>query len=373
MTDRYILRITAGSSYDPATHQVVAVNSATPLTINSKLLEARLNVRIQNYTGLPHASPRTSPYFDEPPHDYNKDQYGITFSFTPKHSFGGNDLVFGNDLDHPVRDRLPPGLNTAFRFAKWFIDPGLEADFYADEPWLYSPLAAGINRFYVRGGDGKQQAEETADKGSGSEDDEEEEEEEEESQGALRIDESLGMWVEEGGDEAGMALRREHGVPDTDAARKKHFLDETKREDWTWKSGIEYGCDFFNPYLDFSEFALRLPGITLHMMSYWDGQPLRYVLKDRSTNTALLVIVFTLFLKDDTDDDGNVKKGVVPGQLITEMGQDRQEMHEHATRDLKGGSVDSHEEELGEATKVAEVKTDAKKQAPGGWDDDEVD
>lgn len=146
-----------------------------------------------------------------------------------------------------MRDRLPPGLNTAFRFAKWFIDPGLEADFYADEPWLYSPLAAGINRFYVRGGDQKSEVEDRADERRESED-----ADEAESQGALRIDDSLGMWVEEGGDEAGMALRREHGVPDTDAARKKHFLDETKRKDWTWQPGIEYGCDFFNPYLDFS-------------------------------------------------------------------------------------------------------------------------
>lgn len=38
-------------------------------------------------------------------------------------------------------------------------------------------------------------------------------------------------------------------------------------------------CDFFNPYLDFNEFALKigygLPAISI--IGHWDGQPLRYV------------------------------------------------------------------------------------------------
>lgn len=63
----------------------------------------------------------------------------------------------------------------------------------------------------------------------------------------------------------------------------------------------------------------------------------------------------------------------MPGQLITEMGQDRKEMHEHATKDLKGDSVEPNKEELGASTKVVDLENDAKKQAPGGWDDDEVD
>lgn len=38
-----------------------------------------------------------------------------------------------------MRDRLPPGFSYAFNIVKSFIDPGIEADAYADEPWLLAP------------------------------------------------------------------------------------------------------------------------------------------------------------------------------------------------------------------------------------------
>lgn len=40
---------------------------------------------------------------------------------------------------------------------------------------------------------------------------------------------------------------------------------------------------------------------------------LRYVLKNRKTNKVLLVILFTLYLNEDLDADGNVKPGVQGG------------------------------------------------------------
>jgi Protein of unknown function (DUF1769) len=36
-----------------------------------------------------------------------------------KQGINGDDLVFGNDFDHPIRDRLPPGFGTAFKIVKW--------------------------------------------------------------------------------------------------------------------------------------------------------------------------------------------------------------------------------------------------------------
>jgi hypothetical protein len=47
MAHNYILQVTAGHEYDISTHQIVPVNSATPITIKSELLEVDLNVRIQ--------------------------------------------------------------------------------------------------------------------------------------------------------------------------------------------------------------------------------------------------------------------------------------------------------------------------------------
>lgn len=133
-------------------------------------------------------------------------------------------MVFGNDFDHPIRDRLPPGFNTAFRIVKWMVDPGLDGDVYADEPYLYGPAASSFNVLYV--GEGGE--------GDGGE------------------EENAGLVFEEGGDEEGEEHREECGIPDGEAARKKYFLTEANRKEWDWEEGRTYGCDFFNAYLDFN-------------------------------------------------------------------------------------------------------------------------
>lgn len=170
MADKYILRVTAGPSYDLADHTEVPVNSPTPVKISTEHMDVELNVRIQNYHGLPRNSPTTSPYFDQEPHDKNKDQYSIAFQFTPKapesardpkhaghvdpddrepEGISGLDLQFGNDFDHPIRDRLPPGFSYAMKIVKWWIDPGLDGDPYADSPYLFGPALSSFNHVRV--------------------------------------------------------------------------------------------------------------------------------------------------------------------------------------------------------------------------------
>jgi hypothetical protein len=306
MADKYIIRVTAGPDYDLASHVEVPVNSPEPVHIASDLIEADLNVRVHNYRGLPRNSPTTSPYFEREPHRYNGDQYSIAFRFrlkrpqaTPgvtdekgvkeadgdaeqqdkdktengdKNEGGRNqddedeerqsddsdeddtpaaagvlatDLQFGNDFDHPIRDRLPPGFGTAMNIVKWWIDPGLEGDPYADNPYLYGPALSSFNAVHV---------------GEGEHD-----------------EEKGGLWFEEGGDEKGIEWRRSVGAPDDARQRMKWALKAGNKERWTWEFGRTYGVDFFNPYIDFNEFALRLPGFNLPIMRYWDGQGLRYV------------------------------------------------------------------------------------------------
>jgi hypothetical protein len=116
------------------------------------------------------------------------------------------------------------GFSSAFKFVKWAIDPGLDGDVQADQPYLYGPLGSSINTLEIRG-NGKIDGEPEHD---------------------------AGLVFTEGGDEDGMEFRKEKGIPDTEAARKKHFLNVEKRKNWEWEAGKIYGCDFFNPYLDFN-------------------------------------------------------------------------------------------------------------------------
>ncbi|KLP01869.1 uncharacterized protein FFB20_14150 [Fusarium fujikuroi] len=284
MAENYVLRITAGPDYDQSQQVEVPVNTAKPITIKSDRADIELNVRVNDYKGLPRNSPTTSPYFSTEPHAYNKDQYSISFRFTPKKpsndesdGIKATDLQFGNDFDHPIRDRLPPGFNTAMSIVRWWIDPGLDGDAYADKPFLYGPALSSFNTIHVGKGE--------FDKEKG------------------------GLWFEEGGDEDGLEAREEVGAPLTSKARMKWALRADAKEKWVFKYDQTYGFDFFNPYLNFSDLALNLPGFQLPIMKYWDGQGLRYVLRNKETGEPYLVILFSLYHKDYVNEDGSLKDG----------------------------------------------------------------
>lgn len=226
MSDKYLLRVTCGPSYDPSTHTLVSVNTSQPTTIRSAACTVSLTVHIQNYHGLPAHSPTSSPYFHHPAHVH--DQYALSFRITPHATVAGDALVFGNDFDHPIRDRLPPGFGTALRIVKWAVDPGLDGDVMADRPFLYGKALSSWNVFRVGEKGGK---------------------------GAEVVPGTL----EEGGVGDGVEVRSRGGVPDDAAGRRKWFLDEHRRRDWRFEEGREYWVDFGNGFIDFNGrcFALR--------------------------------------------------------------------------------------------------------------------
>lgn len=100
---------------------------------------------------------------------------------------------------------------------------------YADQPYLYGPANSSVNTLHIGPKGGKT-----------------------EGNGSAKGDDYPGLVFEEGGDEDGLKHRKERGIPDSELARKKHFLNEENRKAWEWEAGREYGCDFFNPYLDFN-------------------------------------------------------------------------------------------------------------------------
>ncbi|KAF2753552.1 DUF1769-domain-containing protein [Pseudovirgaria hyperparasitica] len=186
------------------------------------------------------------------------------------------DIVWGNDFDHPVRDRLPPGFNTAFRIVKEFIDPGLSCDAYADKPWLYGPALSCWFRFRIG-----------------------------EVQHTLNespfpcADESHPL--EEGADGTGTDTRSAAGMPEDSEKRRKFFLDARNRDKLTFEKDRVYQGDFFNPYLDFSKFALRLPGFSLGVLRYIDDKShtLRYTCKNNKTGDVYFVVIFKLLFGEE--------------------------------------------------------------------------
>lgn len=219
--NKYRLRVTAGPSYDASTHQVVPVN-AQSITFSNSHVTVTLRVRIRSYSGLPSSSPaQPKAYFEHPLHA--KDQYGISFAFVPRHDLQSRDAVWGNDFDNPIRDRLPPGFNTAFKIVKEFVDPGLSCDAYADKPWLYGPALSCWFALNVG-----------------------------ELDGVVGEDEGKDGVVEEGSVGSGEKVREQSGLPAEPEKRRKFFLTEANREKFVFEKGRKYEADFFNPYLDFN-------------------------------------------------------------------------------------------------------------------------
>ncbi|OLN96949.1 UPF0590 protein [Colletotrichum chlorophyti] len=330
MAEKYILRVTAGKGYDTDSHVEIPVNQPQTTKITGDLADIELNVRVQNYAGLPRQSPSTSPYFSTEPHATNNDQYSISFHFTPKKpadasadGISASDLQFGNDFDHPIRDRLPPGFNTALNIVKWWIDPGLEGDAYADSPYLFGPALSSFNILHA---------------GPGTYD-----------------EEKGGLWFEEGGDEAGLEMREKVGAPLTAKERMKWALRKESKEQWLFEYGKTYGMDFFNPYLDFSNLALRLPGFQLAIMKYWDGQGLRYVLRNRTTGDVYLVVLFTLYLKTEVNEDGSIKEGaegLKAADLPPSSEKDGHEPHDEAK------ALEEARKQMGPASHEVETNAD---------------
>ena len=277
--DKYRLQVTAGPSYDPSTHKEVAVNSSGPHLIENDLMSCWLNVRIKDYNGLPQDSPSTSDYFRHPLH--MSDRYSIGFSFVPKRDIKGSDLVTGFDFDHSIRDRLPPGFRYAMKIVTTILDPGVYSDPYSDKPYLYGPALSSFFAFRI--------GEYTSDVSA------------EEQLATLQSAKGV---IEEGADGSGQRIRADRQIPAKTSKRRKNFLDARKLEQFTFEAGRMYQADFFNPYLDFANFALRIPGFSISVVRYIDDKThqLRYVLKDRSTDEVLFVVIFTLLFGQKLDD-----------------------------------------------------------------------
>lgn len=263
--EKYRLIVTAGPSYDEREHQPVHVNTEKATYIENDFIRAKIVVRVRGFKGLPSSCPPDADsYFNHPLHE--RDQYSLGFSFVPKVDIPSENTVWGNDLDHPIRNRIPPGFNTAFRIVKEFIDPGLQCDVYADEPWLYGPSLSCW--FALRIGDEVGPGEDFASPGV----------------------------ITEGADGSGQQIRESLNLPSNNEKRRKHFLNEANRQAFTFQKGRLYQGDFYNPYLDFANFALKLPGFSLKVIKYIGDKThcLRYVFKNRETGELFFNVNFKL-------------------------------------------------------------------------------
>lgn len=316
----FALRVSCGPTKTQLAPLMPNTSTATPLLPAPKgVRDVQLKVFIEQYRGPSGCSAQEShPYFSHP--SRKGELYALRIDFTPDEPIAGDDLVLGNDFDRPIRDKLPFWFGGAWKALKW-VDPGIEGDVYADQPGIFGRVLGSVNVLEASDvspstststntntntntvprslspprakGHSPSSSVSSSSSSGGRED--------------VDASEAAGDVIFEalaGGPEvAELEAAGEH-VPTDPAARRKFFLDEERRRRFTFLPGRRYRLDFGNGFIDFNEFGLKLPGFKVNVLKYWDGQPLRYVLKNRRTEEVYAVVAFELV---DGTADGKAK------------------------------------------------------------------
>ncbi|KAI0087393.1 hypothetical protein BDY19DRAFT_250445 [Irpex rosettiformis] len=248
------LRILAG----PSLTNLIPIepNSDIPLNVRSDAFEGQVAVYIK---GLPDESgrPTHSPYFD---HSLRK---GITWSiqlqgrFLQSHS--GDDILFGNIFDRPLK--LPWGFGAALKFMK-YVDPTLEERLQSrTRPWAFSPFLSTMPHIHHTRVENVQSPLFSFPAST-----------------EPIVDRTIDLRTRHG-------AHLKHTAPQHRKQRKSHFKSPSRRKEVTLGPKDIISADFCHHFLEFGQdsIVLRLPcGLSMDLLRYWDGQPVRFVCAERA-------------------------------------------------------------------------------------------
>ncbi|TIA86460.1 hypothetical protein E3P99_03673 [Wallemia hederae] len=248
------LKILAGSTVDDC--QSVDYKGGEPVPVDNAHFKGHARVLLKDKDNL-------HPYFND---HSNK---GVTWSIQlsgviQDDDVNGDDLVFGNRFDEPIRDSLPWGTGMAVKFIK-YLDPTLTEDLQSDTPWAFSPVCSTVERLRISDN-------------AGDDDD---------SNDALVIDDDVSCLFS---DSDSNHPERGHAKE-----RRKWFHDEEHRRD-AELSKKKVAFDFAKGFIDFSTLSLSFPEISLNigLLKHWDGQPVRFYLRNRKTGQDYAVVQFII-------------------------------------------------------------------------------
>ncbi|KAG9946815.1 hypothetical protein KCU85_g6246, partial [Aureobasidium melanogenum] len=291
---KYFIQVAAATSYDDSKAKQVVINGA-PTELNKN---AKVAVRIREYQGIPLDSPATSSYFEDRAHA--NDTYSIAVSWIPEEDIDANDLVWGIELINPIRDRIPGRfITTAFNIVKGFVDSSLKCDPNADQPWLNGPVLCSTAITFSIG-----------------------------SKNTCEIPAILA----EGSLSDDSAIRKSHNIPPSESQRRKYFLDEKNRKDFVFEKGRCYAFDFHNGYIDWKNYALKLPGFSFGVLKYINDRThtTRFVLKSRKTGKVCVATTFRLLYGEELE---KAKKQSVKAVQTTGETEDETSQQGNTTED----------------------------------------
>ena len=207
---------------------------------------------------------------------------------------------------NPVGDRIPKRfITTAFDICKRFVDSSLDCDPSADRPWVNGAILSG-SAMTLRIGSRCNEVPAPA------------------------------KVLSEGADGDGEKIRREYGIPDDQSKRQKFFNDDDKRRGFSFEKGRCYQFDFHNGYIDWKDYALKLPGFSLSVLKWINDRThtVRFAMKNRKTGQQYLIVTFRLLFGDE------LKKA------LSENGKKPSSDETSASREVAGARTSASTSEL---------------------------
>ncbi|SPO28440.1 uncharacterized protein UTRI_04837 [Ustilago trichophora] len=278
------LKISAGPSVDSLS--TVAVNhDDKPTTVSSPHFQGRISVRIKNFTGsdpegVTHST--DTPYFTS---GHGKNQsWSMQIQGRFKDEVNADDLVFGNEFDKPIKDHLPYGTSVALQFVK-LVDPNLEHDLYAEKPHAWSPYLATMPRINSTTLSNTEDAKDFQGWPSFP------------THPEYVVDDITSLIPNELAEKEKDTVANFKGIDKAHEYRQRFLGNRNHRQEIVVKSDQVVTADFFNGFIDFNDLTLHIPfsgGLKFDLKKYWDGQPVRYICKDRKKGTVFFVIQFDI-------------------------------------------------------------------------------
>lgn len=278
------LKISAGPSVDSLS--TVAVNhDDTPTTISTDLFQGRIAVRIKNFTG---SDPEGVSHNKDTPYFNAGHGKGQSWSMQIQGRFlqpvNADDLVFGNEFDKPIKDHLPYGTSLALQFVR-MVDPNLEHDLYANKPHAWSPYLATMPR--IRS---------TPFEAKGDNNDFEAWPKFTETPNYVE-DDITSLIPKEVAEKEKDTVANFKGIDKAHEYRQRFLSNRQHRQAITVGPSNIVEADFYNGFIDFNDLTLHIPfsgGLKFDLKKYWDGQPVRYICKDRKNDKVFFIIQFDI-------------------------------------------------------------------------------
>ncbi|KAI8336197.1 hypothetical protein BC941DRAFT_428579 [Chlamydoabsidia padenii] len=243
------LKIRVGTSIDT----LESLSSFEPVRIDGPYFKGTIDIRIK---GL-----NSPAYFDQTNDTFCIHFHGQFLGQNDLDETTADDIIFGNQFESPLK--LPMGFSMLTKFAQWW-DPGLDLHLQDKRPYAYSPLVVTLNTLSVTPYDVMRATCEPS------------------TEINEPIEENTTMWLPES------------NKPLSSKQRQQYFTSaENRRKAKVLPDQIWIG-DFNNGYMDMMNGTIQIPGFSIDALKYYQGQPLRYICKQRDDSKVYFVIEFNL-------------------------------------------------------------------------------